>query len=149
MTPIRLNHLAVTVSNLDQSVKFYCDLLGMEQVGSHDLTGETISRMAGKANVHLKVIRLVCPETPDIQIDLQQYLHPTGKISDSKLGDIGNSHFCIEVPNVHASYQALSSQGVRFISPPVEFDLGAEGKVGCVFFLDPDDYVLELVSVFK
>ena len=146
MATIRLDHLAVTVSDMDRSLHFYQDLLGMTQVASHDLEGETISRMAGKANVRLKVVRLVCPETPNIQIDLQQYLEPKGKMSDSQLGDVANSHFCVEVENIQKSYKDLKAAGVEFVSDPVEFDLAEEGKIGCVFFKDPDGYVLELVG---
>jgi glyoxylase I family protein len=149
MFAIKLDHLAVTVSDMDRSIAFYCDLLGLKVESSHDLEGETISRMAAKESVHMKVVRLICPETPGIQIDLQQYLEPQGKVADSKLGDVANSHFCIEVEDIHRAYRELQSKGVEFVSEPVEFDLEHEGVLGVVFFLDPDGYVLELVDYPK
>jgi glyoxylase I family protein len=142
----KFDHVAVTVSDMDRSLQFYCDMLGMRRASDHDLEGETISRMAGKECVRMKVVRLVCSETPGIHIDLQQYLEPQGKMSDSKLGDVANSHFCVEVPDIKRAYSDLKDQGVEFVSDPVEFDLEHEGKIGCVFFLDPDGYVLELTE---
>ena len=146
MFATRFDHVAVTVSDLDRSLRFYRDLLGLKQVGAHDLEGETISRMAGKEGVRMKVVRLICPETPGIHVDLQQYLEPQGKLSDSKLGDIANSHFSVVVDDIGKAYAELKAKGVTFISSPVNFDLEDAGKIGCVFFLDPDGYVLELTE---
>lgn len=149
MAAMRLDHVAITVSDLKRSLRFYRDQLGLREQSSHTLEGQTISRMAGKARVRMKVVRLVCPETPEVQIDLQQYLEPKGRQSDSKLGDIANSHLCIEVADIAKMYARLTAAGVQFVSPPVEFDLKAEGKIGCVFFMDPDGYVLELTEYKK
>ena len=146
MPGIKLDHIAVTVSDMERSLRFYQGLLGMEQVGAHDLEGDEISRMVNKPKVHLRVVRLVCPETPEIQIDLQQYLEPEGKMSDSRLGDVANSHFCVEVEDVDEKRRELEAQDVRFIGDTVYFDLEDAGKISVVFFEDPDGYVLELVS---
>ena len=144
MFAIRLNHVAITVGDMERSLRFYRDQLGMLEQSSHVLEGPDISRMAGKAQVRMHVVRLICPETPDVQIDLQHYLEPKGRQSDSRLGDIANSHICIEVGDLEKAYKELKSAGVRFVSAPVQFDLEAESKIGCVFCLDPDDYILEL-----
>ena len=146
MFATKFDHVAVTVSDMDRSLAFYCDLLGLRRASEHALEGETISKMAGKERVRMNVVRLVCPQTPGIHIDLQQYLEPVGKLSDSKLGDVANSHFCVEVSDLQKAYLELKAKGVEFVSDPVEFDLEHEGKIGCVFFLDPDGYVLELTE---
>jgi len=143
---VKLDHLAVTVSDMECSLQFYEGLLGMKQVGTHLLEGDEISRMCNKPSVRMNVVRLVCPGTPDIQIDLQQYLEPKGKLADSKLGDVANSHFCIEVENVETTRKELEAKGVKFIGDTVFFDLEDAGKLSVVFFEDPDGYVLELVG---
>ena len=104
MFAIRLDHVAITVSDMNRSLQFYRDQLGLVQQSSHDLEGPVISRMAGKGKVRMKVVRLVCPQTTEIQIDLQQYLEPTGKQSDSELGDVANSHVSIEVEDIDKAY---------------------------------------------
>ena len=149
MFATKFDHVAVTVSDLDRSLAFYCDLLGLQRAGNHDLEGETISRMTGKERVHMRVVRLLCPQTPGIHIDLQQYLDPPGKQSDSKLGDVANGHFCVEVDDIEKASEQLKAKGVEFFSDPVDFDLEDAGKISCVFFLDPDGYVLELVDYSK
>ena len=141
-----LDHVAVTVSNMDRSLAFYCDLLGLKEVERHHLEGETISKMAGKPDVIMEVVRLEAPETPGVLLDLQQYVAPEGEVSDAKLGDVAHSHFCFGVPDVWAAYKDLSEKGVEFVSEPVSFDL-EWGIVYVVFFKDPDGFILELMQV--
>jgi len=141
-----LDHISVTVSDLDRSLAFYRDLLGLREVERHRLEGETISKMAGKPGVVMQVVRLAAPDTPQVLIDLQQYLSPVGKVSDAQLGDAAHAHFCFGVPDVAAAYRDLRAKGVRFVSEPVDFDLGW-GVVHVVFFKDPDGFVLELMQI--
>ena len=42
-----LDHISVTVSDMDPSLAFYRDLLGLQEIERHRLTAETISKMAG------------------------------------------------------------------------------------------------------
>ena len=141
-----LDHVSVTVSDMDRSLGFYCNLLGLKEVERHRLEGETISKMAGKPDVIMEVVRLEAPETPGVMLDLQQYVTPESKVSDAQLGDVAHSHFCFGVPDVWAAYRDLKAKGVEFVSEPVSFDL-EWGIVYVVFFKDPDGFVLELMQV--
>ena len=141
-----LDHVSVTVSNMERSLAFYCDLLGLKEVERHRLEGETISKMAGKPGVIMEVVRLEAPETPGVMLDLQQYVAPEGKVSDAQLGDVAHSHLCFGVPDVWGTYRDLKAGGVEFVSEPVSFDL-EWGIVYVVFFKDPDGFILELMQV--
>lgn len=141
-----LDHVSVTVSDMERSLAFYCDLLGLKEVERHRLEGETISKMAGKPDVIMEVVRLEAPETPGVMLDLQQYVAPKGKVSDAQLGDVAHSHLCFGVPDVWAAYKDLKTKGIEFVSEPVSFDLDW-GIVYVVFFKDPDGFILELMQV--
>ena len=141
-----LDHVSVTVSDMERSLAFYCDMLGLKEIERHHLEGETISKMAGKPGVIMEVVRLEAPETPGVLLDLQQYVAPEGKVSDAQLGDVAHSHLCFGVPDVWAAYRDLKAKGVEFVSGPVSFDL-EWGVVYVVFFKDPDGYILELMQV--
>ena len=141
-----LDHVSVTVSDMNHSLTFYCDMLGLKEVERHRLEGETISKMAGKPDVVMEVVRLEAPETPGVMLDLQQYVVPEGKVSDAQLGDVAHSHLCFGVPDVWAAYKDLTAKGVEFVSEPVSFDL-EWGIVYVVFFKDPDGFILELMQV--
>ena len=140
-----LDHISVTVSDMERSLEFYCGLLGMEEVERHRLEGDTISRMAGKPEVVMQVVRVKAPDSPRVLLDLQQYVKPAGGVSDAQLGDAAHAHFCFGVPDVWGTYREWQQRGVDFVSEPVTFDLGW-GVVHVVFFKDPDGFVLELVQ---
>ena len=145
-----LDHVAVTVSDLERSLPFYKEVLGLQEIERHLLDGETISTMAGKPGVVMQVVRLACPDTPDILIDLQQYIDPKGDVSNAALGMANHSHFCFGVDDLQATCGELQKKGVEFISAPVSFDLGEDwdyGVVKVVFFKDPDGFILELMEM--
>jgi glyoxylase I family protein len=141
-----VDHIAVTVSNLDRSLAFYQDVLGLREVERHRLAGPGIEQMADKPGTILQVVRLAAPDSPKVLVDLQEYLAPTGKQSDSKLGDIANAHFCFGVKGLARTYRQLKEQGVDFVSEPVTFDLES-GTCDVVFLRDPDGFILELMDV--
>lgn len=144
-----LDHIAVTVSDLERSLTFYKDTLGFEEVERHRLEGETISTMAGKPDVVMQVVRLKPPDGPGILLDLQQYIQPKGTVANAQLGMANHSHFCFGVKDLRATYRQLKEKGVEFVSAPVTFDLGKEwdyGAVHVVFLKDPDGFILEFVQ---
>lgn len=140
-----LDHVSVTVSDLERSLAFYRDTLGLKEVERHRLEGETISTMVAKAHVVMQVVRLVAPETPGIMIDLQQYVEPGGSISTAQLGDVAHSHFCFGVKDMGNACRELRERGVELVSDPVVFHLSS-GELKVVFLKDPDGFVLELVE---
>jgi len=147
-----LDHVAVTVSDLDSSLHFYTNLLGFEEVERHRLEGQTISAMAGKSNVIMQVVRLATPETPNILLDLQLYIEPPGGVSNAELGMANHAHLCYSVSDLEAAHKDLTQKGVEFVSEPVIFDLGEQwdyGALKVVFLKDPDGFIIELIELPK
>ena len=140
-----LDHIALTVSSLEKSLAFYVDLLGFEELERHRLEGETISTMVGTRDVVMQVVRLKTPDGSKIALDLQQYVAPTGTISDARLGMANHSHFAFKVKDIAAIYDRLKKKGAEFVSAPVTFGLD-HGTVRVVFLKDPDGCILELVE---
>jgi catechol 2,3-dioxygenase-like lactoylglutathione lyase family enzyme len=141
--PKHLDHIAITVRDLPAAVDFYSQVMGLAEVERHRLDGEGISRMAGKPGVVLEVVRMVAPGTPDIRIDLQHYVAPASAETETRLGDIGNTHFCLAVEDLAAEHERLTALGVEFVSDPVTLGLDHE-SVTVVFMKDPDGYIIEL-----
>jgi catechol 2,3-dioxygenase-like lactoylglutathione lyase family enzyme len=145
-----LDHIAVTVSDMERSLAFYRDIMGFEVAEKHRLEGEGISQMAGKPDVVMQVVRLKSPEGPGILLDLQQYIQPKGTASNAELGMSNHSHFCYGVADLPSTYRDLKAKGVKFISAPVTFDLGEDwdyGALQVVFLKDPDGFILELLQM--
>jgi catechol 2,3-dioxygenase-like lactoylglutathione lyase family enzyme len=141
-----LDHVAITVSDTERSLGFYCDLLGLEKVEQHPLEGDKIEKALGLSGARAQSTRLSAPGTPSILIDLMEFHAPeTGKCIPPS-GAVGSTHFCLAVDGLADVYETLTAKGVEFVSEPVTFEL-TEGSVTVVFTHDPDGNVVELMDL--
>ena len=143
-------HFSFTVSDLQQSIEFYCDGLGFELIHTQEQSNEYTRRLVGYADAHLKVAMLAVPgPRPGISshdLELVQYLRPRGTRGDINIYNHGAAHLAVVVRNIQLEYDRLLSRGVRFVSPPNAIVAGVnEGGYTC-YFRDPDDIVLELMQ---
>ena len=143
--PIRKSHHhSFTVSDMDRSIRFYRDLLGLELIQDAVRANlESYDRIVGYKNVDLR-IAMLREQEGDFILELIQYRNPPGKVREMQNYYVGASHVCFLVDNLEAEYKRLSAAGVRFTSPPV--DIVREGKLlGCTLYLiDPDGITVEL-----
>lgn len=136
-------HVGVVVADLERSIAFYGDLLGLELLGSMERSGADISTMVGLPNAVLKIARLKLPNT-SITLELIQYLSPKGQPVDTLRCNPGNAHICFRTENIRSDYERLSAEGVEFISEPVEVTAGMNRGALVAYFRDPDGITMEL-----
>jgi catechol 2,3-dioxygenase-like lactoylglutathione lyase family enzyme len=141
-----LDHISITVSDTERASRFYCDLLGLEQVEQHQLDGAKIEKALGVVGANAQSTRLAAKGTPSILIDLMEYRTPVQEPNLAPTGAVGSTHFCLAVDDLAGVYEQLLAKGVKFVSEPVTFEL-TEGSVTVVFTHDPDGNVVELVDV--
>ena len=142
-----MNHTGFVVSDMDRSLEFYQDLLGLKQERNQILEGEFISELVGYPDARLHIVYL---GTGDLRhsVELIQYLNPAGTpAAMPERHQVGASHLGVIVDDLDAFYAELSSRGVRFVSPPA-IRPGAVypmASKGC-YMQDPDGNWLELLE---
>jgi lactoylglutathione lyase len=139
-------HFSLTVSDLDRSITFYRDVLGMELSLTKLRTGADISQLVGIADSTLKIAYLKLPNAADLALELIEYVSPRGQRVDTRSCNPGNSHICFKVEDMFGVYERLSAQGVHFKSAPVEIQAGNDKGGYAVYFTDPDGISLELLQ---
>ena len=138
------HHHSFTVSDMDRSLRFYRDLLGLELIQDAMRANlESYDQIVGYKNVDLRIV-ILREREGDFILELIQYRNPPGKTREMENFYIGASHVCFLVDDIEVEYKRLSAAGVRFISPPVE--IVREGKlVGrALYLLDPDGITVEM-----
>jgi catechol 2,3-dioxygenase-like lactoylglutathione lyase family enzyme len=144
-----IDHSAIAVSNTEQSLHFYRDLLGM-QVDSRSLnwraTQTRLDNLPG-AKVQITALR---PAQGGLGIELLDYLVP-GKgrpiPSDWKSCDIAHMQIEFVVNDIEQAVEILRQDGVQFVSSRiVKFtDSGSPYRKGCLV-KDPDGHAILLIA---
>jgi catechol 2,3-dioxygenase-like lactoylglutathione lyase family enzyme len=137
------HHYGVTVSNLEESLEFYRDMLGLEVVsrghvekGSED--ADKFDDFVGVDGVDVEVVFL---DAGGCQVELLRYHEPPGDDANEGVSnnDVGASHFCLQVDDIDAVYEDLADE-VEFQNEPITLSKG----VRVAYMFDPDGNIVEL-----
>ena len=140
-----LHHLGMTVADIERSIEFYRDLLGMQLIGRRPcVEADYVAQQTGYEGVQLSVASFrVQPESSQ-SLEVVQYLNHAGEPADPATNRPGNTHLCITVDDLQSAYQELSEKGVTFKSEPVTITAGPNKGGLVIYFYDPDGYTLEM-----
>jgi len=145
-----LHHLGITVSDIERSIVFYRDALGMELIGRRPhVAADYIAQQTGYDGVELSVASFRVSPTSRQSLEVVQYLNRADKPSDQATNRPGNTHLCLLVNDLRACYADLKEQNIHFKSEPITITSGPNKGGLVVYFLDPDGYTLELFQPAK
>ena len=135
-----IHHTSFTVSDMERSIAFYRDLLGMKVTWDSAAAGvqfkgpvaDNVTNCPGTEQ------RIVFLDTGGCRIELVEYT-PTGKpLVDSKASDTGSAHVCFKTDNIEELYRKLTANKVRLHCVPQDLDFAQ-----VMYFRDPDGIILE------
>jgi len=134
------DHYGVVVGDMDVSLAFYRDTLGMELVDWFEQKSKAFDRAVGVANAHVELAFL---DADGYVVELIDYQRPSGDDANAGVenNDVGAAHFCLAVDDADAAYERLR-EDVRFLSAPQELENG----VKLAFMEDPDGNLVELLE---
>ena len=143
-------HVSFSVSNLEQSVKWYTEVLGLEYVRGQIQANAYTAKLVAFPNVHLKVAQLRVPGLPVPRsmhhIEIIEYVNPRGEDIPLDTNRTGVGHWAFQVDNLQAEYARLKALGVQFKSEPNYIAEGVNKGGYAVYFTDPDGITLELIQ---
>jgi catechol 2,3-dioxygenase-like lactoylglutathione lyase family enzyme len=142
----KMYHTSFTVGNLERSLTFYRNLLGLEVVTQQEGTAPYLSTMTGFPACHLKVAFLRAPGS-DHLFELIEYVNPQGTPAVTPTCNPGSAHIAFLVDDLQACYKRLKEQGVRFRSEPVSITAGRHKGGYALYMLDPDGLTVELMQL--
>ncbi len=145
-----VSHVAIGVRDMDRSLKFYRDLLGLEvRFDAMQPTGGMPSLYADPAKGQRRAAHLHYGKG-DTSGFLVLSERPGGTPGDAiKLDQVGISHFSWWVDDIRAIHQKLKAAGVKILVAPAETDSSGYGeqpgkKYLTCLFEDPDGIILQL-----
>ena len=141
-----VDHFAFAVSNLDRSLEFYRDLLGLEMILRRVWREAYVRKMVGFPDGILDIALLKLPgEGPSI-LELIEYETPRGTAVESQPNTPSSAHLCFLVDDIQAMYERLRQAGVEFVSEPVTITAGPNKGRHSVYMRDPDCIIVEMIQ---
>jgi catechol 2,3-dioxygenase-like lactoylglutathione lyase family enzyme len=136
-----VNHIGLSVVNLDRAIVFYRDIIGMELVVRTSFSGEKYETILALQQVRGEVALM---QRGDLRIELFEFSNPQAKRGDRHrpVCDHGITHFCLQVTDLQQEYERMRAAGVAFHCPPQTFGRGARATYG----RDMDGNVFELLE---
>jgi catechol 2,3-dioxygenase-like lactoylglutathione lyase family enzyme len=141
-----MNHSAIIVEDLDRSIEFYRDVLGLELLFSGTDDGSVVNALRyPEAEMRYANFKL-----DDGEIELLEFVTMKGEACSCAPNRSARMHVCFEVDDIEAIVHELSEKGVSFWTPVVEItdDPIFKGSK-FVYFTDPDGVQLELLEFPK
>ena len=139
---IGYRHTGIIVKNMDLSLKFYKDLLGLEIIQDFTDSSDYINKITGIINGTAHFVKLKMQD--NTVLELLEY--PTHRTEPHGLSiiNVGIAHIALRVDSAEKMYHYLKTNGVNVLSEPV---LSSEGFAKVFFCLDPDNVRVELVEM--
>jgi len=119
---MRYLHTMVRVTDLETSLRFYRDALGLEVIRTHEAP-------AGRYTL----VYLAAPGQSEAQVELTYNWDPEVYTGGRNFG-----HLAYEVDDIHATCQRLVDHGVTILRPP------RDGRMA--FVRSPDQISIELLQ---
>ena len=138
-----LHHTGLTVSDLERSLHFWRDAMGMEELFQQEKEGGYLEAIVREPGAHVRMAHLAFGgEGP--RVELFQYLAPSGGQHLSRPADQGFVHVCIACEDLDERMKRLVAAGGTPFSEPVVIDTGVNRGGRGVYLRDPDGHVVEL-----
>jgi catechol 2,3-dioxygenase-like lactoylglutathione lyase family enzyme len=142
-----IHHIGITTADIDRSLRFYRDLLGMRVLGDNRLSRPEVAALLGCDELDLRIVDL---DTGDGRIvELLQYLQPAGVHVHYTNRDPGSAHVALSVEDLDRVRARIEAAGGSVISRHPVKAADTEGIFAnsrLLYVRDPDGMILELVE---
>jgi lactoylglutathione lyase len=139
-----LRHAGITVRDLDVSLRFYCEGLGLRMTTRRESRSAHLSLVTGMPVSRLRKANLAIPGT-DIDLEVLEWGGIERRSGAARACDWGSGHICLYVDNADAVLARLATAGfAQEAGRPYAFTDGPNTGAKALYVTDPDGFVIEL-----
>ena len=146
----RIYHVGLVVSDLERSIHFYRDVLGLHFQDEIFMEGEATEKIFGHANCSARVAYLNGDDNNKMPpIELIEFQNP--RVKSNNAGDLFSTSIaevCFYTDHIDEIYHTLIAHQVVCLSEPQYFDFSDQriGKSKAIYFKHPDGIILEMMQ---
>jgi len=138
-----IRHTGIVVKDMEQSLRFYRDLLGLEVWADFTDNSEYVQTITGVQGADLWMIKLKAPGGGSVEL-LKYQSHLQDMPTPRQSYDVGINHIAIQVDDIDALHRKLTSEGIAFNAPPT---LSSDNAAKVTYCRDPEGVIVELVEI--
>ncbi|MBL6804660.1 MAG: VOC family protein [Pseudomonadales bacterium] len=141
-TLLGINHIALSVRDLDAAVAFYQGVTGYEIIRRETVSGPEADTLFGMPNIRYKTVVL---EAPNMLFELNAFSHNADKpLTRMPAQGPGMTHTCFQSPSNDSAFDRFKAAGADILSTGGEpIDLGGYG-VTYAYAYDAEGNMIEL-----
>ena len=140
-----VDHTGFTVADLDRSIAWYTQVLGVPPLIRKRSNDEYMGGMIGYSDCEIEYAYFPLPGGS--KLELIEYVDPPSATVDMETSNLGNGHLCLLVDDIHAEFERLSPIA-PFRSPaPVEITAGPNSGGYGAYLRDPDGITIQLIQL--
>ncbi len=138
-------HVGLTVSNLDQMIGFFTQILGFDvNARLKPIDPDAVAGITGVDGAVAREIAYL--SRGDLTFELLQYEAPEPARSTLRPCDPGYMHWLVDVDDLPSAAQAAAGFGFNISQTPHRIRLGPNaGKIG-TYLRHPDGFAIELIG---
>jgi catechol 2,3-dioxygenase-like lactoylglutathione lyase family enzyme/transcriptional regulator with XRE-family HTH domain/quercetin dioxygenase-like cupin family protein len=151
MELLGIHHYSFTVSNLERTVDFYQNILGLQLISISDNETEGLAEALFGADLAADLgpahMRIAVMELNGVRIEFAEYVTPKTRPQEIQPHFAGCAHIAFRAKNIGTVRKRLEKAGVRFQAPIQSINLVFDRAAWqWCYFRDPDGIILEITE---
>jgi catechol 2,3-dioxygenase-like lactoylglutathione lyase family enzyme len=140
-----VSHTGLTVSDLDEALRFWTEVLGFESLGSGEFGGTFVESSIGVPGAH---VRAAMVSKDGASIELVQFTAPEDrKTMRPRPCDVGSFHVAVEVDDIEAVAETCAGHGWDMPGRIETYSEGSLAGTKVVYLFNDDGTVIELIQL--
>ncbi len=134
-----IGHVGLTVSDLERSLSFYRDAMGMKEILRNEFAEPSFGSLTNNPGAHINTAML---QAGELILQLVEYIHGGGATLGLDHASVGTLHFSFAVDDIDKTLQDMQRRGVEVTSPIVDIT----DRIRSFYVADPDGVPVELMQ---
>lgn len=142
MTVRKIDHIGITVANLDATIDFF-QTCGLTLLGTGEVEGDWVGRIIGLDNVHSKIAMLGTPEGT-ANIELSEFITPPVEANPgyTPVNVPGLRHFSFLVNDIETLIGQIEAKGYSLVGKLEQY----ENAYKLCYVRGPENIIVELAE---
>jgi catechol 2,3-dioxygenase-like lactoylglutathione lyase family enzyme len=140
-----IRHTGLVVANMEESLKFWCDLLGFKVFKIMEESGPHVDGVMGLSDVNVTTAKLAAPDGNLIEL-LHFHSHSDQSAWGGTPYSTGFTHIALTVDNLDKLVEKLVAVGVEFLGPP---QIGPDRYAKVIYAKGPEGVLPEFVELLE